>query len=69
MSGWSAMMQATYHGKKAVAKFLINAGANVLLPAKNGCTAFDLATLIGKARSCESLSLCDILDNKFQDIF
>ena len=41
-------MQATYHGKKAVAKFLINAGANVLLPAKNGCTAFDLATLIGQ---------------------
>ena len=50
-SGWTALMQATYHGKKAVAKYLINAGANVLIPAKNGCTAFDLATLIGE---CEN---------------
>ena len=40
-------MQATYHGKKAVAKFLINAGANILLRAKNECTAFDLAAMIG----------------------
>ena len=34
--------------KKAVAKFLINAGADVLIPAKNGCTAFDMASLIGR---------------------
>ena len=47
ISGWTALMQATYHGKKVVAKYLINAGANVLIPAKNGCTAFDLASLIG----------------------
>ena len=50
ISGWTALMQATYHGKKVVAKYLINAGANVLIPAKNGCTAFDLASLIGTVR-------------------
>ncbi|XP_064641008.1 ankyrin repeat and SAM domain-containing protein 6-like isoform X2 [Lineus longissimus] len=46
ISGWTALMQATYHGKKNVAKLLINAGANVTIPAKNGCTAFDMASLI-----------------------
>lgn len=46
VSGWTALMQATYHGKKAVAKYLINANADVLIPAKNGCTAFDMASLI-----------------------
>ena len=40
-------MQAIYHGKKFVAKYLINAGANVLIPAKNKCTAFDMASIIG----------------------
>lgn len=33
--------------KKAVAIFLINAGAEVSTQAKNGCTAFDMASLIG----------------------
>ena len=33
--------------KKSVAKYLINAGADVLIPANNGCTAFDMASLIG----------------------
>ncbi|KAK2164054.1 hypothetical protein LSH36_69g01014 [Paralvinella palmiformis] len=46
ISGWTALMQATYHGKNAVAKYLIQAGANVLIPAKNGCTAFYMASLI-----------------------
>lgn len=48
VSGWTALMQATYHGKKSCAKYLINAGANVNIPAQNGCTAFDLASLIGR---------------------
>ena len=34
--------------KKVVAKYLINAGADVQIQAKNGCTAFDMASLIGK---------------------
>ena len=33
--------------KKNVAMFLINIGADVTVQAKNGCTAFDMASLIG----------------------
>jgi len=40
--------ESFFSRKKAVAKFLINAGADVLIPAKNGCTAFDMASLIGR---------------------
>ncbi|RMX58040.1 hypothetical protein pdam_00013425 [Pocillopora damicornis] len=47
-SGWTALMQATYYGHKAVAKLLIDAGANVNIQEKNGCTAFDMATVIGR---------------------
>lgn len=32
-----------------MAIFLINAGAEVSTQAKNGCTAFDMASLIGKS--------------------
>ncbi|KAL5021336.1 hypothetical protein ScPMuIL_000491 [Solemya velum] len=46
ISGWTALMQATYHGKKNVAMFLITIGADVSIQAKNGCTAFDMASLI-----------------------
>ncbi|XP_013379306.1 ankyrin repeat and SAM domain-containing protein 6 [Lingula anatina] len=46
ISGWTAIMQALYHGKKAMAKYLIGVGADVSLQAKNGCTAFDMASLI-----------------------
>ncbi|XP_070198699.1 ankyrin repeat and SAM domain-containing protein 6-like isoform X2 [Littorina saxatilis] len=46
ISGWTALMQATYHGKKQVAVFLLNVGADVSVQAKNGCTAFDMASLI-----------------------
>ncbi|RUS71201.1 hypothetical protein EGW08_021037 [Elysia chlorotica] len=46
ISGWTALMQATYHGKKNVAMFLLSIGADVTLQAKNGCTAFDMASLI-----------------------
>lgn len=49
ISGWTALMQATYHGKKSVAIFLINVGADVTMQAKNGCTAFDMASLIEDA--------------------
>lgn len=47
ISGWTALMQATYHGQKSVALFLVNdAKAEVTLQAKNGCTAFDMASLL-----------------------
>lgn len=46
ISGWTALMQATYHGKKNVAMFLLAIGADVTIQAKNGCTAFDMASLI-----------------------
>ncbi|KAJ7338398.1 hypothetical protein JRQ81_011874 [Phrynocephalus forsythii] len=44
--GWTALMQATYHGNKEVVKYLLNQGANVNLRAKNGYTAFDLIMLL-----------------------
>uniref|UniRef100_A0A4W3K0F5 Ankyrin repeat and sterile alpha motif domain containing 6 n=1 Tax=Callorhinchus milii TaxID=7868 RepID=A0A4W3K0F5_CALMI len=44
--GWSALMQATYHGSKDVVKYLLNQGADVNLRAKNGVTAFDLVMLL-----------------------
>jgi len=40
-------MQATYYRHKAVAKLLIDSGANVNIQEKNGCTAFDVASIIG----------------------
>ncbi|KAK6185430.1 hypothetical protein SNE40_007668 [Patella caerulea] len=46
VSGWTALMQATYHGKKEVAMLLLHNDANVNIQAKNGCTAFDMASLI-----------------------
>ena len=57
VSGWTALMQAVYHGKKSVAKYLINAGANVLIPAKNGFTAFDMTTFIGMCSGQISMML------------
>jgi len=36
-----------YFRKKQVAKFLIGSGADVSLEAKNGITAFDMASFIG----------------------
>ncbi|GAB1288490.1 Ankyrin repeat and SAM domain-containing protein 6 [Apodemus speciosus] len=44
--GWTALMQATYHGNKEVVKYLLNQGADVALRAKNGYTAFDLVMLL-----------------------
>ncbi|XP_072880233.1 ankyrin repeat and SAM domain-containing protein 6-like isoform X3 [Hemitrygon akajei] len=44
--GWTALMQATYHGSKDVVKYLLNQGADVNLCAKNGVTAFDLVMLL-----------------------
>ncbi|CAH1779098.1 unnamed protein product [Owenia fusiformis] len=46
VSGWTALMQATYHGKKNIAVYLTNVGVDVNIQAKNGCTAFDMASLI-----------------------
>jgi len=47
VSGWTALMQAIFHGRKEVAVYLIKAGADVTVPAKSGCTAFDMASIIG----------------------
>ncbi|KAM5299900.1 ankyrin repeat and SAM domain-containing protein 6 isoform 2-T2 [Ctenodactylus gundi] len=44
--GWTALMQATYHGNKEIVKYLLNRGADVTLRAKNGYTAFDLVMLL-----------------------
>ena len=47
ISGWTPLMQAIFHGRKEVAVYLIHAGASVAVPAKSGCTAFDMASVIG----------------------
>ncbi|MEQ2220100.1 Ankyrin repeat and SAM domain-containing protein 6 [Ilyodon furcidens] len=44
--GWTALMQATYHGNKDIVKYLLGQGADVNLRAKNGYTAFDLVMLL-----------------------
>ena len=49
VTGWTALMQATFKGHKDVVKYLIGAGANVDVQAKNGATAFTLATTIEDA--------------------
>ncbi|XP_058528998.1 ankyrin repeat and SAM domain-containing protein 6 isoform X2 [Ochotona princeps] len=46
--GWTALMQATYHGNKEVVRYLLNQGADVTLRTKNGYTAFDLAMLLSE---------------------
>lgn len=47
VSGWTALMQAIFHGRKEVAIYLIHSGADVTVTAKSGCTAFDMASIIG----------------------
>ena len=49
VTGWTALMQATFKGHKDVVKYLIGAGADVDIQAKNGATAFTLATTIDDA--------------------
>ena len=49
VSGWTALMQATFKGHKDVVKYLIGAGADVDIRAKDGATAFTLATTIDDA--------------------
>ena len=38
--------QATFYGRRGVAKFLLSRGADSTIVATNGCTALDLATLV-----------------------
>jgi len=47
ISGWTALMQAIFLGRKEVAVYLMHCGADVAIPAKSGCTAFDMASIIG----------------------
>ena len=46
VSGWTPLMQAVFHGQKEIAVYLIRAGADVTVPAKSGCTVFDMAAVI-----------------------
>ena len=46
-SGWTALMQATYYGSQAIARMLLDQGADIGIQANNGCTAFDIASIIG----------------------
>lgn len=51
ISGWTALMQAIFHGRKEIAVYLISAGANVTVAAKSGCSAFDMASVIADVDS------------------
>ncbi|CAG0899033.1 unnamed protein product [Darwinula stevensoni] len=44
--GWTPLMQALFHRKWEVAKYLIEAGADVAYKTKDGMTAFDVALLV-----------------------
>ncbi|XP_059091343.1 ankyrin repeat and SAM domain-containing protein 6-like [Tigriopus californicus] len=46
VNGWTALMQATFYGHKAIAKYLLDNGANPCVAAFNNCTALDLASLV-----------------------
>lgn len=46
VNGWTALMQATFYGHKAIAKYLLDKGANPCIAAFNNCTALDLASLV-----------------------
>ena len=48
ISGWTALLQATYHGHTEVVLQLLHAGADVNIEAHNGCNAIDIALLIGE---------------------
>ncbi|XP_031564068.1 ankyrin repeat and SAM domain-containing protein 6-like isoform X2 [Actinia tenebrosa] len=47
ISGWTALMQATYYRHKQVVKLLLDHSADVNIQADDGCTAFDMASIIG----------------------
>jgi len=46
VNGWTSLMQAIFHGRKEAAVYLLQAGADVTVPAKSGCNAFDMASII-----------------------
>ena len=46
VNGWTALMQAIFHTQKDVAVYVLHAGADVTVPAKSGCNAFDMASII-----------------------
>ncbi len=47
ISAWTPLMQAAYYGHKEVVELLIGAGADATLRSSSGCTAFDIAAIIG----------------------
>lgn len=63
-SGWTALMQATYYGHKSIASLLIESGADISLQAGNGCTAFDIASIIGDTEVVRLLAQAGMRGNK-----
>jgi len=46
VTGWTALMQATFFSHIDIVELLLQSDADVSLSAQNGCTALDLATLV-----------------------
>jgi len=46
VTGWTALMQATFFSHIDIVELLLQSDADVSLTAQNGCTALDLATLV-----------------------
>eukprot|EP00118_Oscarella_pearsei_P004370 m.18586 g.18586 ORF g.18586 m.18586 type:complete len:897 (+) comp27688_c0_seq2:58-2748(+) len=47
ISGWTALMQAVYHDRTEMTRFLIGHDADVMIQGREGVTAFDMASIIG----------------------
>jgi len=62
-SGWTALMQATYYGHNSIALLLIESGADISLQAGNGCTAFDIASIIGDTEVVRLLAQASMRGN------
>mmetsp|Transcript_23305 Transcript_23305/g.60992 ORF Transcript_23305/g.60992 Transcript_23305/m.60992 type:complete len:963 (+) Transcript_23305:153-3041(+) len=60
ISQWTALMNATYYGHRSVVRLLVQSGANIVLTAQNGCTAYDIASLIGDTEIVHLLAAASI---------
>ena len=57
LSGWTALMQATYHNKADIVRYLIESGADVSIRSHQDISAFDIASLMDDIIENDIISL------------